>query len=195
MIDVLIKVTEQLMALLEISRTQRRTLLLEVIAPIYQDLEEIHREYLVVLSSARERCFSNPRSMKEVLVELQGKRILKEPERQKIIATCDRLLARKWRPEVKQFLLAVREYFNLGPPLAGLVRPMDNSRDEILFSIRAFSGYSRVISVLKLIVGQQNNSKVGQHELLAIFDETLDLLRAAWSSVSGDFAEIKAKSV
>jgi hypothetical protein len=120
-----LRLTEKIVRLLEIDRIQRRELLSDVLRPIYEDLQEIHRDYLIVLSSAKANLTNDPEALKWVMLYLQQKRILKEPERTKIIATCDRLLTRQWRPEVRAFLESVASYFNLNPPLQELTRYMD----------------------------------------------------------------------
>ena len=194
MIEALGVIADKLLSLLEISRVRRRELLLDVITPLFDDLKVIHSEYLIELSAAREQCTNNPEMLKQVLTHLDEKRLFKEAERQQILSTCERLLARKWRPEVRQFLSSAQAYLQLHPPIARLslsaAQPVAQIREEI----RHTTGYSRVIQVLKYIIGAPIDQSAAQTIVVEIIDETLTSLRASWVQVSGDFAEIQVKS-
>ena len=175
MIEAFVRIVDRLISLLEIGQARRRTLLVEVIEPIFKDLEEIHREYLVVLSAARERCADDVKALNEVIPELRKSRLLKEPDRERLIATCDRLLEKQWQPEVEKFLEAVRDYFQLQSPIAELVDPEGDS-------------------FLPLMTRGRGEEKEVQEVVLKVFDAILGSLRAGWSEVARNFAAVKARN-
>jgi len=185
----------KIIELLNINRIRRRESLVEVLTPIYENLKEIHGEYLIELSTARNQCAEGVGTLKEVLINLENKRLLKEPQRQEIIAASERLITRKWRPEVRKFLESINRYFKLSMPLIAMVNYSSRSESEMRHIICCCTGYSRVIEVLKHFVGEKQDHEDTQRIVLGIFDETLKSLRAAWFEIASDFAEIKSKNM
>jgi len=183
----------KIIELLNIDRIRRRESLVEVLTPIYENLKEIHGEYLIELSTARNQCATEFGTLKEVLINLENKRLLKEPQRQEIIAASERLITRKWRPEVKKFLESINRYFKLSMPIITMVNYSSRSESEMRQMICWSTGYSRVIEVLKHFAGEKQDHEDTQRIVLEIFDETLESLRAAWFEIASDFAEIKIK--
>lgn len=191
--ELLINLIDKIIELLGISRVRRRELLIEVLTPIYNNLKEIHREYLIELSVAKEQC-ADVQNLRKMLTQLEKKRILREPERQEIKALSERLIAKKWRPEVKKFLESSNNYFQLSVPLIILLEYSTLPGSEIHQHIQCCTGYSRVIEVLRCLIEGKHESEYAQKVILDILDETLNSLRMVWDKVSLDFAELRARS-
>jgi hypothetical protein len=191
----LINLTAKFIKLLNNGHIHQRDLLSTVLTPIYNDLQEIHRDYLAELSTARNLCAIGIPNLKNIFEDLKSKSLLREPEIKKIVAQSECLLFETWQPEVKAFLTSTHDYFHLSVPLIELFNNYGLDGTKILEIINGRSGYSHVIEVLKYLIGEKLDSNDTQIISLIIFDDTLNSLRIAWPKVSSDFAKIEAKTI
>ena len=121
MIDIIVSLAEKIVKLFDIDRVRRRELLADIIKPIFDDLENIHQDYLKELTDIQIECQNNIQNLEFQIKNLTKKRIFLEPQRELIKAKIKQLNTRKWHPRIKDFLLSVDSYFNLDTPLPHLV--------------------------------------------------------------------------
>jgi hypothetical protein len=207
MIDTITSLAEKIVKLLDVNRVRRRELLADIIKPIFDDLENIHRDYLKELTEIQIKCKNNIENLDFQIKELTKKRIFLEPERELIKAKVKQLNTRKWHPRIKEFLLSVDDYFNLGIPLPDLTSLYVDT-DYAIECIRHCTGYSRVLHIMQYILNKRAGSKlyfclwnserydgVPSKEIDDVIQETLTLLRKCWEDVCFSYSRIQSESL
>ena len=91
----------------EIERNKRFD---KVVQPIFETLQEVHKNYLHVLQSTRETLLST-QSVHAAYENFEAKRLEQQAARHDLIRRCDALLQAPHLEDCRGFLLAVHKYF------------------------------------------------------------------------------------
>ena len=114
MIDLLLKLLENLGKLAEYRAAKKKRVFKEMAEPMFNELLEVHKNYMLIFAEARSAAELNPSKPSAAIQYLEKKRKEFEPVRVKIAAIAETLFQRPIGSPTDNFLHAVFRYFPVG---------------------------------------------------------------------------------
>jgi hypothetical protein len=119
MIDLLLQLLEKLEKLAEYSSERKKRAFKELAEPMFDDLLEVHKNYLVIFTEARSLAGQNPDDPSQAIQYLEKMRTDLEPVRVKLAAMAQTIFQAGNISYMDELLRAVAGYFPVGDIVAG----------------------------------------------------------------------------
>jgi len=114
MIDLLLKLLENLQKLAEYRSAHKRRSFKELAEPMFNELLDVHKNYILLFAEARSLARKNPKDPSPAIDYLEMQRITFQPVRVKLSALASTLRKPEKSSLMYDFLLAVARYFPVG---------------------------------------------------------------------------------
>jgi hypothetical protein len=118
MIDLLLKLLENLQKLAELRSARKRRAFKEMAEPLFDELLDVHKDYMLKFAEARSRVEKNRKNPKPAIKYLEKERRTFEPVRVKLAALAETLRQSNKPSVIDDFLFAVARYFPVGDVFA-----------------------------------------------------------------------------
>jgi hypothetical protein len=202
MIDMslIVSCLEKIGNLINISRIERRDFLVNLLNPIYDDLRNIHHNYISTLSLYLNKFENNEISISDLLSSIKKERFAELNKRDELSTKCCRLLQKKWRPEVSAFLESIRDYFLVdirNHDFYSLVDIQDIPKEDI----DGFLEYKRALAlstgfcfITKQLLTLEKTDKYKRQFVLSLFNDVISSLRSKWDKIVSCYTDIVYKN-
>ena len=183
MFDGLVRIVDRLIELRKYREERNLRLFNSSVKKIYEDMREVHADYLVIFKSCEDALNKNT-PLREIADTITSERLRYEPTRVQIKAMLWELVDKPELASYKELLTGLISYFSL---IEGLTRPGTPSA-ALLDLLEAAESNS-----LGDIEGQFNEKK--QETVRKTVSAHLQLLRDRWNELSRLYAKAYSKAL
>jgi len=210
MIALLLKLLEMLGKLAEHKSAQEKQAFKELAEPLFNELLEVHKNYLLIFAEARSLAGQSPRDSSQPVEYLEKKRADFGPVRVKLAAMAETILQVGEISNMDEFLRAVAEYFPVGDivsqqgtastSLIGALKrhfaqqPEGEVQDEYFYKMTAYGGVNTPVEEnrMNFDLAQRQFDGRGFQSQVELIDLFIALQQQKWKRVCEAFARLKS---
>ncbi len=189
MIELLLKLLDKLGQLQELRIARKRKAFKELAEPLFNELQGVHRDYLMNFSEARALVESSPDDLRSCIMYLKKRSAEFDPVRDKLVAFSKTIQTQHDAIEMDGFLSAIARYFPTGN-IEGLEDTIFHNGSTAYTNL--ISELERMQNVSRLSVSRWDRRPMSPETTIAAF---MDHLQEKWEYVCEAFAKLKHTDV